>query len=388
VTAQAQTTKVRTNKVYTFLTNSKARIKSLRGGTRSGKTYNTLIYFVMKLLQTPPERREVLTVARQTMPALRASAMRDFFDILDALGLYNPDDHNKTSNEYTLNGHLVEFVGLQEDRRVRGRKRTRLFINEANETSLEAFRQLAFRTTEEIVIDYNPSEHFSFIYDDIETRPDCDLYVTTYLDNPFLERSIKQEIELLKDADADYWSVYGLGQIGSGSTRVFTHWKESPERPDGEKVFGLDFGYNNPAALTEITEKDHCLYWRERLYERKLTNDDLIDRLRLVEGLTSSSMILADSAEPKSIEDLQRAGFTVQPAYKIVKDTIDFVKSRPLFIHSGSTNLLREIKRYSWKTDKDGNLVDGEVVKFDDHLMDAGRYGSWYFKDHGIGIFF
>lgn len=383
----APTTKLRleTNEVFEFLMNSTKRVKSLRGGTRSGKTYNTLIYFVIKLLQT--QKPLTLTIARQTMPALRASAMRDFFDILDSLGMYDPALHNKTSNEYTLNGHLVEFVGLTEDRRVRGRKRDHLFINEANEITLEAFRQLAFRTTGEIVLDYNPSEAFSFIYDDIETRDDCDLYVTTYKDNPFLEKTLIAEIERLKDADADYWNVYGLGLIGSGSTRIFTHWRETAVIPDGEKVYGLDFGYNNPVALIEITENDNCLYWRELLYRSKLTNEDLIEILRQMPEITGRSKIIADAAEPKSIEDLNRAGFFVTPAYKIVQDTIDFIKSRPLFIDANSPNLLREIKRYSWKSDKDGKLMD-EVVKFDDHLMDSARYGSWHFKHRSPGVFF
>jgi phage terminase large subunit len=380
----AQPARIRTNKVFEFLRTSRKRIKSLRGGTRSGKTYNTLIYFVVKLLAEREPR--TLTIARQTMPALRASAMRDFFDILNQLGLYDVECHNKTANEYHLGPHLIEFVGLTEDRRVRGRKRDDLFINEANEISLEAFRQLAFRTTGEIVLDYNPSEPFSFIYDDIETRPDCDLFVTTYLDNPFLESTLVSEIELLRDADPEYWKIYGEGLIGSGSTRIFTHWKECKEIPNGNRIYGLDLGYNNPAALIEITEVDNALYWRELLYERKLTNDDLIARLRGLPEIGQTE-IIADSAEPKTIEDLSRAGFFVTPAYKIVQDTIDFIKSRPLYIDQNSTNLLREIKRYSWKTDRDGKLTD-DVVKFDDHLMDAGRYGSWRFKNVSPGIFY
>jgi phage terminase large subunit len=386
MTATQQITKIRTNKVFEFLMKSRKRIKSLRGGTRSGKTYNTLIYFIVKLLQTQTPR--TLTIARQTMPALRASAMRDFFEIIDTLGLYDPANHNKTANEYHLNGHLIEFVGLTEDRRVRGRKRDDLFINEANEITLEAFRQLAFRTTGEIVIDYNPSEPFSWVYDDVETRDDCELCVTTYLDNPFLENTLIDEIERLRDADPEYWNVYGLGRIGSGSTRIFTHWKLCDQIPqNGDRVFGLDFGYNNPAALIEVTEHDNALYWRELLYQSRLTNSDLIDILRDLPEITSSSRIIADAAEPKAIEDISRAGYFIRPAYKVVKDTIDFVKSKPLYIHRDSTNLLREIKRYSWKTDKDQKPTD-EVVKFDDHLMDAGRYASWHFKRRSPGVFF
>lgn len=365
-----------TNLVYEFLSDSQARISSLRGGTRSGKTTNTLIYWIVRLLQ---ESGKVLTIARQTMPALRASAMRDFFEILNNLNIYSEADHNKTSNEYNLHGNLVEFIGLNESMRVRGRKRNYLFLNEANECDQEAFRQLSFRTTDKIVLDYNPSEAFSWIYDDVEKRDDCDLLVTTYLDNPFLEASLVAEIERLRDADADYWKIYGLGEIASGSTRIFTHWRTvtDAEYPynRGERAYGLDFGYNNPTALTETILYDNTLYWRELLYQTKLTNADLIERLKTFPEL-KGAQIVADSAEPARIEEIQRAGFKIESAYKDREDTIDFVKSKPLRIHEGSENLLREIKRYSWKTDKNGNILD-EVVKFDDHLLDAGRYSSY-----------
>lgn len=367
--------------MFSFLSRSKKRIKSLRGGTRSGKTYNVLIYFIMKYLQTTGK---TLTICRQTMPALRATAMRDFFEILDALELYDENNHNKTSNEYHLNGNLIEFVGLKESRRVRGRRRDDLFMNECNENELEAFRQLAFRTRGEIVMDYNPSEPYHWVYDQVETRDDCDLLVTTYIDNPFLEDVLVEEIERLRETDQDYWRVYGLGERASGTALVWTHW--TPISNDaypferGEKYYGLDFGYNNPSALLEVTEFDTELYWRELLYKTRLTTDDLIDEMKQIPELKGRA-IVADSAEPKTIEALRRAGFRIEAAYKDVRDTIDFIKSRKLHIHADSVNLLREIKRYSWKKDaKTEQLLDDEVVKFDDHLMDGGRYASWKFN--------
>lgn len=372
---------IKTNKVFTFLDNSTSRIKSLRGGTRSGKTYNILIWFIVrKLLQ---ERGKTLTIARETMPALKASAMRDFFEILDLMNLYDEKNHNKTNQEYELNGNLVEFIGLSESARIRGRKRDYAFINEMNETTLDAFRQLAFRTSEIIVGDYNPSEAFSWVYDDVETRPDCDLFVTTYLDNPFLAPELVHEIEMLKDTDAEYWTIYGLGQIGSGGLRVWTHWQEidgiNYPYDKGETVFGLDFGYRVPTAIVEVTHYDGTLHWREMLYKPNLTNADLIGELKRIPELRGRT-IIADAAEPQRIEEIKRAGFRIEPAFKVHKNTIDFVKSKPLRIHQESVNLLREIKRYSNKVDKQGNIVDGEVVKFDDHLCDAGRYASFYFN--------
>jgi phage terminase large subunit len=367
---------IKTNRVFGFLWNSPNRISSLRGGTRSGKTHNALRYWIVRL-KAERYQGKILTVARQTMPALRASAMRDFFEILNELGVYSEANHNKTANEYTLFGNLVEFVGLSESMRVRGRKRNYLFLNEANECDAEAFRQLSFRTTDKIVLDYNPSEAFSWIYDDVETRDDCDLLVTTYLDNPFLERSLVGEIERLKDADEDYWKIYGLGEIASGSTRIFTHWREVSNIPDeyDGRVYGLDFGYNNPTALLEVTSRDGVLYWRQLLYQTKLTTTDLIEKLKTFPELAGAK-IIADAAEPKTIQEINEAGFWCEPAYKNVKDTVDWVKAQPLRVDAGSPDLLREIKRYSWKTDKAGKATD-EVVKFDDHLMDAGRYGSY-----------
>lgn len=379
MTATAQTTRIKTSKVFSLLNDSEKRITSLRGGTRSGKTYNVLIWFIIKYLS---ETGKTLTIARHTMPALKASAMRDFFEILDTLGLYNEANHNKTNNEYHLNGNLVEFIGLSESARIRGRKRDDAFINEINETTIDAFRQLAFRTKRKIVCDYNPSEPYSWVYDDVETRDDCELHVTTYKDNPFLEPELVREIELLKETDAAYWTVYGLGQIGIGGSRIWTHWQETEGAlwpyNKGQTIYGLDFGFHNPTALVEVTFYDDALHWREMLYERGLTNADIVARLKTIPELRGQT-IICDSAEPDKIEDLKRAGLKAVPAYKTIKETIDFVKTKRLRIHPASSNLLREIKKYSWKTDtKTGDLLE-EPVPYDNHLCDAGRYASYHF---------
>lgn len=368
---------INTNVVYEFLAESSSRITSLRGGTRSGKTYNVLIFLIVQATQ---QTGKIITIARQTMPSNRTTAMRDFFEILDNLNLYDEKNHNKTSNEYTLNGNLFEFIGLTESKRVRGRKRHICYINEANETRYETFMQLAFRTTEKLILDYNPSETYSYIYDQVENREDCELLTTTYLDNPFLEAELVREIELLKDANPEYWKVYGLGEVAGNQKLVFAHFKQISEAnypfERGEKLLGLDFGYNNPSALMEVTEWENTLHWRELLYKSKLTNSDLIAELKLIPECHKYT-IFADCAEPDRIAEICQAGFDCQPAYKIHKTTIDYVKSKPLKILESSGNALREAKKYSWKTDKDGNIIDGEVVDFDNHAMDGGRYASY-----------
>lgn len=368
---------INTNIVFEFLSTCKKRIKSLRGGTRSGKTYNVLIFLIVAALGFSGK---TITIARQTMPALRATAMRDFFEILENLNLYDEKNHSKTSNEYVLNGNRFEFIGLKESRRVRGRKRHILYINEANETDYEAFQQLAFRTSESIILDYNPSEAYSWLYDSVETREDCELLVTTYLDNPFLEDQLVQEIEMLKGANEEYWKIYGLGQVAGNQKLVFSHWQMISEKnypfEKGEKMLGMDFGHTAPSTLIETTLWENTLYWRELLYKPKLTTPKLIEELRFIPEAQNLT-IYADCAEPDRIEEICEAGFDCRPAYKNHKTTIDFVRSKPFRVLETSVNILREIKKYSWKTDKDGKIIDGEVVDFDNHAMDGGRYASY-----------
>lgn len=373
---------INTNKVFEFLSTSTKRIKSNRGGTRSGKTYNILIFLVILAINLNPEisGKKIITIARQTMPSLRATAMRDFFEILDFLHLYDEKNHNKTNNEYILNGHVFEFIGLTESKRVRGRKRNICYINEANETDYETFFQLNIRTTESMIIDYNPSDTYSWIYDQVETREDCDLLVTTFLDNPFLEEQLVQEILLLKDANPEYWKIYGQGMIAGNQKLVFSHWQKISEAnypfERGEKILGMDFGHTAPSTLIEVTFWENTLYWRELLYEPKLTNTRLIEKLQFIPEALKYP-IFADCAEPDRIEEIQLAGFDCRPAYKNHKSTIDYVRSKPLKILDTSSNILSEIKKYSWKTDKEGKIIDGEVVDFDNHSMDGGRYASY-----------
>jgi phage terminase large subunit len=376
--------RIKTNKVFEHLSKSAKRIKSERGGTRSGKTYNILIFLIILAVNTDPHifGKKIITIARQTMPSLRATAMRDFFEILDTLNLYDEKNHHKTNNEYVLNGHTFEFIGLTESKRVRGRKRHICYINEANETDYETFFQLNIRTTESMIIDYNPSDTYSWIYDQVETREDCDLLVTTFLDNPFLEQQLVAEILLLKDASPEYWKIYGEGMVAGNQKLIWSHWKITSEAnypfERGEKILGLDFGHTAPSALVEVNYWENTLYWRELLYQAKLTNSQLIEKLKFIPE-AHKYPIFADCAEPDRIQEIVEAGFDCRPAYKNHKTTIDFVRSKPIRILDGSANILREIKKYSWKTDKNGNIIDGEVVDFDNHSMDAGRYASYQF---------
>ena len=191
--------KIYTNKVYNHLKRSDKKIVVEQGGTRSVKTYNILLWVIFHYSYY--ETNKTITICRKTFPSLRASVMRDFFEILRNNDLYNESYHNRSSHEYYLNGNLVEFISLDQPQKIRGRKRDLLYINEANELTYEDWQQLILRTEGKAILDYNPSDAFHWIYDKVVPRDDCDFYQTTYLDNPFLDAGVKAEIERLKDTD-------------------------------------------------------------------------------------------------------------------------------------------------------------------------------------------
>ena len=187
---------IKTNVVYDYTDSSTAKYVIHQGGTRSGKTYNILLWIIFKYCMT--NKGKIITICRKTGPSLRGSVMRDFFDIIKGQDLYSEDYHNKTNKEYYLMGNTIEFISLDEPSKVRGRKRDLLFVNECSELSKEDFFQLNIRTNDRVIIDYNPSMEFHWIYNDLIPREDADFFQTTYLDNPFLDQSLIDEIEKLK----------------------------------------------------------------------------------------------------------------------------------------------------------------------------------------------
>lgn len=364
--------KIQVSKVFDILQKSDKRITVMQGGSRSGKTYNIMIYLIVQLLQT---QGKTLSIVRQSLPSIKGSVLRDFIEILLKLGIYSEADHNKTEQTYNLNNNLIEFVSVDQPQKIRGRRRNILFINEANELSYEAWIQLTMRTEDKIILDYNPSDEYSWIYDQVVTRTDSDFYITTYKDNPFLPKDLITEIERLKDADANYWQVYGLGQKGNQLNTIYTHWLSCDKIPDGETVYGLDFGYNNPSAMVKVVFHDGSAFVEEILYETKLTTNDLAEKI-LSLNISQYDEIFCDNAEPKTIEELCRCGLNAKPANKDVTEGIKKVKSTPLNVLGSSTNLIKELRNYKWKTDKNNKKLD-EPVKFNDHLTDAMRYAIY-----------
>ena len=368
--------KIETNKVFGHLLRSNKKIVVEQGGTRSGKTYNILLWIIF--FYTEKNTDKTITICRKSFPSLRASVMRDFFEILRQNQLYQEEYHNKSNHEYYLNGNLVEFISLDQPQKIRGRKRNLLYVNEANELFFEDWQQLIFRTDGKIILDYNPSDTFHWIYDKVIPRDDCEFHQTTYLDNPFLDQTIKDEIERLKDTDEDYWRVYGLGERGSSRATIFQFG--IAEAPKGKLVsIGMDFGFtNDPTAIVKVFQDGSDLYIQELLYHTNLTNQDISEKLTEM-GLTRYDEIWADSAEPKSIEELHRMGWNIKPTAKgsdSVMAGIDILKRHKLYVTKESKNTIKEMQNYKWQEDKNGNLLNKPIDTFN-HAIDATRYATF-----------
>ena len=360
---------------YYHVKESKAKIQVHQGGSRSGKTFSILTALIELCHKNSGL---VITICRKTFPALRATAMRDFFEILNKEEIYNPDLHNKSDATYQLWGNMVEFISIDQPQKVRGRKRDVLFINEANEINLEDWRQLLLRTTGRVLIDYNPSDEFHWIYEEVIPREDAEFFRTTYKDNPFLPQSVVMEIERFKTADENFWKVYGLGERGTAQSTIFTHWTEINQIPNEYKLLttGIDFGYtNDPTAIVRVYTDGHGFAVDELCYATRLTNSDISKVLRDNE-VHRSDVVICDSAEPKSIDEIHAHGFNTHGARKgkdSVKNGIQFLHSRPLLITARSVNLIRELRNYKWKEDKNGKQLNEPVDNFN-HAIDAMRY--------------
>lgn len=353
------------------------RIIVNQGGTSSGKTYG-----VTKLLIGLAYKERIqISVCSLSFPHLRKGVLRDWRTIMENYELYSIDEHTRTEQTYNYpSGSYMEFFSVDDHLKVRGPRRDILFVNEANLIDFDTFTQLLLRTRKTVFIDYNPADEFHWIYDKVLTRDDCYFIKSTYKDNPFLPYETIKEIENLKNVDSNYWRIYGEGERGHTEGVIYTHWNVYQNEVIGSQCFGLDFGYNNPTALVRITEKDKDLYWKEELYQSHLTNQDLIPIIKPIVGY---SKVYCDSAEPARIEELRRAGINALPANKNVNEGIDFIKSRKLFIHAQSANLLKEIKSYKYIDRPKGNTNEPEVpLKLNDHGCDAARYASLSFKNN------
>lgn len=364
------------NHAYKFSRSDK-KILIEQGGSRSGKTFNILIWIIFDYCFR--NRGNIVTICRKTFPSLRGTVMRDFLDILKHYDLYSEKDHNKSNSEYYINGNTIEFISLDQPAKIRGRKRNLLFVNECNEIDWDSWQQLIFRTEGQIIIDYNPSEATHWIYDQVETRDDAVFYKTTYKDNPFIDSNLISELERLKETDEEYWQVFGLGERALSRTQIFrTHIIN--KIPDDAKFLsiGIDFGYtNDPTAAVEVYQKEHNLYINELLYRTMMTTAD-IHRF-LLEQNQGNKLSFGDSAEVRLIDELRRMGNNIRPSVKgqnSIMAGIDLLKRFKIYITETSVNAIKEFRDYRWKKDK-ANRLTNIPQEGNDHIPDATRYATY-----------
>ena len=369
--------KIQTNIVYKHLANTDKKIVVEQGGTRSGKTYNILLWIIFNYCAN--NNNKIITICRKSFPSLRATVMRDFMSILQSHKCYSEQYHNKSNSEYNLFGNLVEFISLDQPQKIRGRKRDLLFVNEGNELFYEDMQQLLFRTQDRIILDFNPSDEYHWIYDKLIPRDDCVFFKTTYLDNPFIEASIRNEIERLRDTDEQYWQIYGLGERSASRSTIFKYVEVNQIPQEAELIaYGMDFGYtNDPTTFVAVYSQGHNLYIQEHLYRTQMTTSDINNFLKEL-NLTSKP-IYADSAEPRLISELRSMGNNIFSSIKgkdSVNAGIDLLKRYKIHILSTSTNAISEFRNYKWKEDKAGMLINTPEDK-NNHIIDPCRYATY-----------
>jgi phage terminase large subunit len=363
--------RIKTTKVFQDLLDSTKRVNVFQGSSRASKTYNILIYFVYKLLQ---EDNKTLSIVRKTLPALKGSVLRDLKEILLMFDVYDQEKWHSVDGYYELGTNIIEWFSVDDETKLRGRKRDYLFINEGTEVSYDEYIQLILRTSGLVVIDLNPSLWKSWIYD-LEGQDDVQYNLVTYKDNPFLPQVQVDEIEKLRERDPNLWRIFGLGLKGVPTKMVFTHQQIYMDLPQGAKLlgYGIDFGFNDPSTLVKVSKFNDNIFCEEMLYLKNVTITDFIYKIKDL-GINLSDDFIADSASPQSIEELRRSGINCKPVKKnSILHGIDMIKRSNFFVHGFSKNLQEELQSYIWKTDKNGNNLD-EPVDSDNHLIDGIRY--------------
>jgi phage terminase large subunit len=341
------------------------------GGSRSSKSFS-IVQLLCGIARGAKGVR--ISIVSHSLPHIKRGAYRDFKLIMQDIGWWKESEWRATDFVYTFsNGSYIELFGLEDEGKARGPGRDILFVNEANLISKPLFDQLAMRTTGQIFMDWNPADFNSWVYE-VADNPINKRIHSTYKDNIHnLTKAQIDYIEHYRELPDDFmWKVYGLGERGAAKELIYTNWKYyDKDLPGGDVFYGLDFGYTNPSALVKVTHYEGANYVEEVLYQSSLTVPDMINRLK--QEVPGHHPIYADCAEPKTIEEIYRAGINVLPSDKDVWAGIVGVKSYQLFIRHGSENLVRELQGYKWRKDKADNVLE-EPIKANDHACDAMRY--------------
>lgn len=355
------------------------RIKAAAGGTSASKTISILLILIDKC-QRAANNGELLlvSVVSESLPHLKRGVMRDFLNIMEGHKYFNEDSWNRTDFIYNFGpGVRMEFFGVDSPDKVRGPRRDILFMNEANNCPFESFEQLEVRTKDEIWLDWNPTNEFWFYTDILPHRTeDLDFITLTYKDNEALSPDIVKSIEA-RQHNANWWKVYGLGQLGDVEGKIYSDWSIIDEIPHEARLerMGLDFGYAvDPAVLVAVYYYNGGYIVDELLHRKGLSNRQIADYIN--NSAYPNALVIADSAEPKSIAELQEYGVQVIGANKgpgSVNQGIQWVQDQRISMTKRSTNVIKSFRNYMWRTDRDGKILNIPDHAFSD-AMDATRY--------------
>ena len=356
-----------------------SRIRIVKGGTSASKTISILCLLINYAINN---RGKEISVVSESIPHLRRGALKDFLSILKGLNRYNDSQFNKSTLKYSFSsGSYIEFFSTDQADKLRGARRTDLYINECNNVPFDAYTQLATRTSGTIWLDYNPSNLF-WVDKELVGQPDTDYITLTYKDNNALPESIVKEIEKAKEKAktstywANWWKVYGLGETGSLEGVCIPDWKEIDRIPEDVRLmaYGMDFGYSvDPTTLIALYKWNDAYIYDEVLYKKGMLNRD-ISRFLTEQDIKEN--IVADSAEPKSIAELQSYGHNVYPVSKgrdSVVYGINLINQNEIYVTARSKNLKRELQGYVWSKDKEGNTLQKPTGEHPD-CIDAARY--------------
>ena len=358
-----------TTTTFQNLLDSKSRVSQHIGGTRSGKTYAILQFLLVKMIEQDGIN---ITVVRKSIPVLKRSVIKDFTDILKSLDVYNEDDWNGTDRIWRYYNSTIQFISTDDADKLRGIKSDILFIDEASEIDEESYFQLSIRTTGRIILAYNPTVS---PYHWLRQMQDCDRFITTYKDNPYLPKEMVYAIEELEIKNPKYWKIYGKGEFAPNERAIFNF--DIVDTIDADFVgFGIDFGFSSdPTALVAVYKNSDTIFLEELIYEKGMVTNDIVDRLRKLD-IQKSEEIWGDSAEPRLIEELYRSGFNIKPVVK-GKDSIKFgigvMQNYNIKLLKTSQNLINEMYAYQYSADKYGYVTDTPEGGLD-HLIDAARY--------------
>lgn len=358
------------------------RIRGIAGGTSAGKTISILQILIDYAQSTDGQ---LISVVSESFPHLRRGAMRDFLNIMQAQGYFKDELWSKTDYTYAFEtGSKIEFFSADQPGKVRGPRRDVLFVNEANNIPYEAFDQLRIRTRKTIWLDWNPTSEYWW-YTEVAPHYEHDFLTLTYLDNEALDPGIVADIESHQH-NKNWWQVYGLGQLGEVESRIYTGWAFIDDIPHEARLErrGLDFGYtNDPSALVDIYSYNGGLILDERLYRKGMLNKPIAD---FINGLDlPATLVIPDSSEPKSIDELRLYGVNALGAQKgqgSLLQGIQYVQGQRISVTKRSVNLIREYRSYLWQTDKDGKIINVPQGG-NDHALDAARYGMENLKPRG-----